>query len=235
MLDMVFQSWNVLVILLTVVIGYLLGNLQTALIISRIAFRDDVRRYGSGNAGSTNMVRVYGKYYGLLTFIGDAGKALLAFLLGRLIGRLLGLHESDAQLSRAIGGCICMTAAVYGHCFPVLYGFRGGKGAACCFAAMWCFCWQAALAATIALVLVFILTKKVSLVSISAAILFTLFVIGCYFLGWTPQYIIWYTLACSLLVIARHHSNINRLVHGQEGTLDLNGKPLQGRNDKKEE
>ena len=232
---MFYQSWNILVILLVAVAGYLLGNIQTALIISRVVFRDDVRLYGSGNAGSTNMVRVYGKQYGILTFIGDAGTALIAFLLGRLLGEALGLNTADPELARSIGGCIAMTAAVYGHCFPALYGFRGGKGAACCFAVMWCFCWQAALGATIAFILVFIVTKRVSLVSLSAAVLFSIFVVICYYLGWIPRYMIWYTLACSLLVIARHYSNIGRLIRGTEGTLDLNGKPLQSQDQHKEE
>lgn len=232
---MVYQSWNILVILLVAIAGYLLGNIQTALIISRIVFRDDVRLYGSGNAGSTNMVRVYGKQYGILTFIGDAGKALIAFLIGRALGGVLGLHTSDPVLAKSIGGCIAITAAVYGHCFPALYGFRGGKGAACCFAVMWCFCWQAALGATIAFILVFILTKRVSLVSMSAAVLFTIFVVICHALGWIPKYLIWYTLACSLLVIVRHYANIGRLIRGQEGTLDLNGQPLQTQNHNKEE
>ena len=232
---MVYQSWNVRVILLVAILGYLLGNIQTALIISRAVFRDDVRLYGSGNAGSTNMVRVYGKQYGILTFIGDAGKAAIAFFLGRLLGGALGLRTADPALAKSIGGYISMTAAVYGHCFPALYGFRGGKGAACCFAVMWCFCWQAALASTIAFVLVFILTKRVSLVSLSAAVLFSIFVVVCHVLGWIPRYLIWYTLACSLLVIVRHHSNIRRLIRGQEGTLDFNGKPLQAQDQHKEE
>ena len=69
-------EWNAAVIAVVAIIGYLIGNMQTALIISRLKFRDDVRLYGSGNAGTTNMVRVYGKYYGLMTFLGDAGKCV---------------------------------------------------------------------------------------------------------------------------------------------------------------
>ena len=88
-------EWNVLAIAAVAVVGYLIGNMQTALIISRLKFRDDVRLYGSGNAGTTNMVRVYGKSYGLLTFIGDAGKCVAGFFIGRLLGGWLMISPSD--------------------------------------------------------------------------------------------------------------------------------------------
>ncbi|MBR0081358.1 MAG: glycerol-3-phosphate acyltransferase [Clostridia bacterium] len=219
------QSWNVLVILLLVVMGYFIGNVQTAIIVSKIAFRDDVRNHGSGNAGSTNMVRVYGTKYGIITFIGDASKTAIAFVLGRLIGGWLGLHASDAALAVSVGGCLAAAASVYGHCFPVLYGFRGGKAAACSFAIMWCFCWQAALAATVCLVVIFLITKRVSIVSILTATLFTVFVVIAHLIGWIPRYYIWYTLSASGLLIVRHRENIKRILKGEEKELHFSAPP----------
>lgn len=229
---MVILSWNVLVILLLALMGYFIGNAQTAIILSRVVFHDDIRNHGSGNAGSTNMVRVYGTKFGIFTFIGDAGKTAIAFFLGRLIGGWLGLHVSDPALAASVGGCLAAAASVYGHCFPVIYGFKGGKAAACSFAIMWCFCWQAALAATICLVLIYLITKKVSMVSIFTAILYTAFVAAAYFLGWVPMYVIWYTMSASVLLIFRHNENIKRLLKGEEKELHFSAEPLHNKDNK---
>ena len=219
-------SWNVLVILLLAVLGYFIGNAQTAIILSRVVFHDDIRKHGSGNAGSTNMVRVYGTKYGIFTFIGDAGKTTVAFLLGWLIGRWLGMHATDPALGAHVGACLAAAASAYGHCFPVIYGFKGGKAAACSFAIMWCYCWQAAIAATICLVLIYLITKKVSMVSIFTAILYTAFVVVAYFLKWTPVYVIFFTLSASVLLVFRHNENIRRIVKGEEKELHFSAEPL---------
>ncbi len=233
---MIIQSWNVLVIVAVAVIGYFFGNLQTALIISRLVFHDDVRKYGSGNAGSTNMIRVYGKKFGFMTLAGDAGKAALAFVLGRLLGRWLGLNVDDATLAAGYGGCICLLASVIGHCYPVLYHFKGGKGAASCFALMYCFCWPAALAGTLAIVLIFLWTRRVSLVSMGTAILFVLFTGICVLLGWTEPYYFWFAVPAASLLIIRHIPNIKRLLRGEEPKLHLiHGKPLKNTDDNAKE
>ncbi len=227
-------AWNLPISLLIAAIGYLLGNIQMALIVSRAAFRDDVRLYGSGNAGTTNMVRVYGKQYGMLTFLGDAGKALIAFLLGRWLGGALGLIADDPALGTQIGGYLAGMMAVVGHCYPAIYGFRGGKGAACSFALIWCFCWQAAAMTTVAIVVIFIASKRVSLVSTLSAILFAVFSTVAYLLGWIPVYLLYFIYLIALLVLWRHRSNIKRLLHGQEAALDVTGKPLRSQEPKKQ-
>ncbi len=95
--------------------GYLLGSVSISILMSKKAMGGDVREKGSGNAGATNMARVYGWSAGFLTLGGDMLKAAIAMLIGLL---LLG------DLGIAIGGI----AAMIGHCFPVFYGFKGGKG-----------------------------------------------------------------------------------------------------------
>ena len=106
---------NVIYIAIVVVAGYLLGSLSISILLSKNLLGRDVRRHGSGNAGATNMARVFGMYAGLLTLAGDMLKAAAAMLLGFW---LLG------DTGMALGGVACLL----GHCFPALHGFKGGKG-----------------------------------------------------------------------------------------------------------
>lgn len=101
--------------LLIVAAAYLLGSLNFAIIVSKKLYGKDIRKYGSHNAGMTNMFRTFGKKAGLLTLAGDAGKALVSVLLGRLL-----LGEDGAYLA----GLFC----ILGHIAPAYYRFKGGKG-----------------------------------------------------------------------------------------------------------
>ncbi len=217
-------DWNTLAIASIAIIGYLIGNFQTALIISRVKFRDDVRLYGSGNAGTTNMVRVYGKYYGLLTFLGDAGKCVGAFFIGRLLGSLFPVNPSDAAVSVLLGGYIASACSVFGHCYPILFEFRGGKGAASAYAMTWCLCWQAALVSTIIAIIVFFAWKRVSLVSILTAIAY---LIGTYIVwatGHADPYLMFFVTPVVLLLLIRHKDNIKRLFRGEEKAISSGDK-----------
>lgn len=212
-------EWDVLAIAFVAIVGYLIGNLQTALIISRLRFHDDVRLYGSGNAGTTNMVRVYGKNYGLLTFIGDAGKCVAGFFIGRLIGGWLGINAEDPALSVLLGGYIASSCVVLGHCYPVLFQFRGGKGAASAYAMTWCLCWQAALVSTVLAIVIFLIWKRVSLVSILTAISY---LIGTYIVwatGNADPYLLFFVAPVVLLLLIRHKDNIKRLLRGEEKAI----------------
>lgn len=214
-------SMHFVTIVILVLAGYFLGNIQTAIIISKTVFRDDVRFYGSGNSGTTNMIRVYGRLYGVLTFLGDAGKSAVAFLIGRLLAQWLGLGMESPELDILLGGYIATVSAIVGHCYPVLYGFRGGKGAASAFSLMWCFYWPAAAVATIAVITIFLLWKRMSVVSILTAILYGIFVLIAYLLGWTDPYLVWFVLPVSALIVFRHKDNIKRLIRGEEKQLNL--------------
>ncbi len=217
-------EWNAAVIAAVAIIGYLIGNMQTALIISRLKFRDDVRLYGSGNAGTTNMVRVYGKYYGLMTFLGDAGKCVAAFFIGRLIGGWLGIHETDHAVSVLLGGYIASSFVVVGHCYPVLFQFKGGKGAASAYAMTWCLCWQAAIVSTVIAVVIFLIWKRVSLVSILTAISY---LIGTYIVwatGNADKYLLFFVAPVVLLLLIRHKDNIKRLLRGEEKAISSGNK-----------
>lgn len=97
--------------------GYLLGSINSGVVLSKLAFLDDVRGHGSGNAGATNMARVFGIGAGILTLGCDMGKAIASMLVGRKL-------DGDAGLAAAGAACIA------GHCWPAYYHFKGGKGAA---------------------------------------------------------------------------------------------------------
>ena len=212
-------DWNVYAIVIVALVGYFLGNVQTALIVSRLRFRDDVRLYGSGKAGTTNMIRVYGKYYGLITFIGDAGKCVAAFFAGRILAKTLGLNAADPALSVLLGGYIATASVVFGHCYPVLYQFRGGKGAASAFAMMWCISWHTALISTVLAVVIFLLWKRVSLVSILTSIIYLISTYIAWMTGFVDVYQLFFVLPVVALLLFRHKDNIKRLLRGEEKAI----------------
>jgi glycerol-3-phosphate acyltransferase PlsY len=113
--ELAFWLWLLLFVALCIAAGYFLGSLNAAVVISTKKYGKDIRTLGSGNAGMTNMFRVFGKTGGILTFLGDFGKTAVAILLGYIF---LGYD----------GSYIAGLFAVIGHCFPIYYKFKGGKG-----------------------------------------------------------------------------------------------------------
>ena len=189
-------------------IGYLFGNIQTAIIVSRAYYHDDVRNYGSGNAGSTNMVRVFGYGPGAITFAGDFTKAFLGVLLGQLV-------------CGEIGGYIAGFFVVIGHCWPMFAGFRGGKGVASSYSiAIFTFPLGAAIALAVGGIIL-LLNKKMSIMSLTAMLIF--FITTLIFrLNNLPLIILAGLL--TMIVFIRHTENIQRLVHGEEQRLRKEGK-----------
>ena len=112
---------DVMKLLLTLVIGYLLGSISTGVILSRVFGHKDIRNQGSGNSGTTNMLRVMGKKFALLTFAGDLLKGIIAVLIGK------------ALLGTQAGEIVGAFGAILGHNFPLYFGFKGGKGIATSF------------------------------------------------------------------------------------------------------
>ncbi|MDL2218122.1 glycerol-3-phosphate 1-O-acyltransferase PlsY [Christensenellaceae bacterium OttesenSCG-928-M15] len=185
------------------ILGYLLGNIQSAVILSKLIHKDDVRNYGSGNAGSTNMLRVYGIKSGLITFVGDCSKGILAVLIGRLIAGEMGAY-------------ICALFTVLGHDFPVFLKFRGGKGVASTLAIIWMLSpLYAAVVTAIALVIL-IITRTVAIASISCMTLYFLVIII-----FEHQNISLLMLAFLLwaLILLRHKDNIRRIIKGEESKV----------------
>ena len=147
--------------LLVMLLSYFFGCFNGSFKVSDIIIRDDVRKHGSGNAGLTNFYRTYGAKYALLVIACDMGKTVAACLLGSFFFRCLGW---DGTLGTLLAGLGC----ALGHIFPVFYGFRGGKGILSGGTIVWMIDWRIGLVVWVGFLLLFLLTKYVSLGSVWA-------------------------------------------------------------------
>lgn len=186
-----------------IVLGYLFGGWNGAIIVSRCKMHEDVRSKGSGNAGMTNFLRSFGGWATLLVVAVDAFKTVAACLIAAL------LLPQDPQLGKMIAGF----AVQIGHIFPVYYGFRGGKGIICAGVVALMMDWRIFAIAFALFLILFFATRYVSLGSISACVAYAvLFVV---FFRERP--LIWALgVAVAALSVFMHRGNIVRLVQGKE-------------------
>ena len=189
--------------IVSVAIAYLLGSIPFGYLLVRAFRKEDIRKKGSGNIGATNVVRSGAKGLGIATLLLDLLKGLTAVLLARHLAN--GNH--DVAMASAV-------AAVLGHVFPVWLGFRGGKGVATALGVFLALTWPSALGGLLVFIAVFAISRYVSLASILAAIALPIFAF--YFVRpWTPVMTFGF-LFLPLLVIVKHHGNIQRLLSGTE-------------------
>ena len=199
------------VLLLAAVMGYLLGSLSFAVIVSRWFKLPDPHSYGSGNPGATNVLRGGSKKAAVVTLIGDAGKGVVAVLLAIAIERQWGGGSAVIALAGL--------SAFLGHLYPVFFGFRGGKGVATAAGILIAIDWRvglAVLAIWIGMALVFRISSLSALCAALAA------PVVAYALG-LDQFELIAIVLMSLLLIARHRSNLQRLLSGEEGRIDAKG------------
>ena len=211
------NSW--LAMLLTAVAAYLLGSLNSAIIVTKITAKEDIRSYGSGNAGLTNFYRTYGAKYALLVIACDMGKTVAACLLGSFFFRCLGW---DGTLGTLLAGLGCEL----GHIFPVFYGLRGGKGILSGGTLVLLLNWRVAAVAWALFLLLWLTTRYVSLASITATCSAPITVYFVYGHNWL------YTglcLAVAALVVWCHRENIQRLLHGTEKKFKWHVNPTEGK------
>lgn len=197
-------------VLITVLTAYLLGNLNGSVCISQIVAHEDVRSHGSGNAGLTNFFRTYGSWSTLLVLAIDAGKTVLGCLVGGLILEPLGYGEEGAMLGAV--------AVSLGHDFPALLGFKGGKGIVCGLAVALVLDWRIALVILGVFVVVFAITRYVSLGSVLAALTFSA---GFGVLHHDNIWIMVGGIFLGLLAVFMHRGNIVRLFKGTEKKVHL--------------
>ena len=206
-------------ILFSTLAGYLLGSVNFSIILSRMRYRDDIRRHGSGNAGMTNTLRTYGKLSAVLVLLGDAAKGFLAGWIGLELGGPVTMY---------LAGLF----AVMGHMFPIFFGFRGGKGVATAAG----FILYSSLPVCLGLAVVFLavvfFSRYVSLGSVTVAALYPFAIV---FMNLPPSWwqevgwvtllrpSLWVILLCAFLMAAlvlwAHRSNIRRLLAGTENKL----------------
>jgi len=207
----------VFAILLIAVAAYLLGSIPTGYLLVRLFCHQDIRQVGSGNIGATNVLRSSGKGLGALTFLLDMVKGSSAVGLGALLGALL-LPQCPPQNIEALAALI----AVLGHMFPIWLKFHGGKGVATGFGVFLVAAPWAALAAIALFAVVLLLSRYVSLASILGSASFPLFAwLFNRMQGRNDQqpFFSAVEVAVALLIIAKHHQNIRRLIRGDESRL----------------
>lgn len=192
---------DALKLLLIGLTAYAMGNINPSIILGKL-YKLDIRNEGSGNAGMTNTMRVIGAKAGIIVFAVDTLKAFLAVKLGFIAGGTAGTM-------------IAFACVVIGHCFPALWGFKGGKGVASSFGAILAMDWRCALGMLAVAALVFLFSRRVSAASVIAAASFPVFL---HFLR--PEYFL-FGIAAAVYIILMHHENIVRLLKGEEKPLTI--------------
>lgn len=220
-------GWYIaLAALISVAAGYFLGSINFAIIISKLKYKDDIRNYGSGNAGMTNIARTYGKGAAAATLIGDMLKGIVAIIIAQLL-----MGETTAY--------IAMLAAVLGHTFPIYYHFKGGKGVAVT-AGMVLYLEPVIFGILLVIFLIVLIgTKYVSLSSIMIMIIYPFLLSRLYFIShgyldaemtvpMMPNIIVvMCSFAVSIIIIVKHKDNIHRLRTGTENKISLGKKDYE--------
>ena len=210
---------TVLGILLLTVVPYILGCSNGAILVSKYILRDDIRTHGSGNAGLTNFSRVFGGKLTLLVVLTDVLKAVFGVLLGVLGAHLLqraGITAITDLRAKYIAGLFCEL----GHMFPVMFGFRGGKGIMSGGIIAIMIDWRVAVVVWGSFLILAATTKYVSLGSISTGFLFP---IMAWVLFRDPVCLVFAVIVGGLIVF-QHRGNIVRLVHGNENKFSFHKK-----------
>lgn len=211
------------------IIAYAIGSINFSVLISRKMAGFDVREKGSGNAGTTNVLRTVGKKAAALTLLCDILKGVVSILIAIIIGKIA------KDLSPAILVEVAALAVVIGHTFPIFFEFRGGKGVATSLGVIMLVNWKIGLICLIFALLLMALTKMVSLGSISAAVLYAVLIIfirDSYIVDFEFSFIIFGFLLAAL-VIFNHRSNLKRILSGTENKLSFKKTSEEGTKENK--
>lgn len=201
---------------LKVLLSYLAGALNGALIVGKLAGGIDIRTLGSGNAGGTNALRTQGKWFAFRVMVIDVGKGYLPpWLLPALA--LPGV-PLDPEVSRTWLTLACAGAAVVGHCYPVWFDFKGGKGAATAIGALLAIAPALTLPALVVWCLVLTATGFVGLATMLAAAVLPVWV-GMTALSGQRE-LFWFLVALALFIVYTHRGNVQRLLEGREHRLE---------------
>lgn len=205
--------------IIVAIIAYLIGSVNFSILISKKMAGFDVREKGSGNAGTTNMLRSVGKKAAAITLICDILKGVVSIVIAIIVGNIV--KNLDRELLLQIAGI----AVVIGHTFPIFFGFKGGKGVATSLGVLLMSNWQIGLICLVFALVLMALTRMVSLGSCGAAILFpvlTLFINQHYTVlteGKSGRVYFVYSVILAIIVLYNHRSNIKRILNGTENKL----------------
>ena len=205
---MAFTGASILILIAGMIAGYLLGSVNFAIIITRLCGKGDIRKYGSGNAGMTNVLRTVGKGAAALTLLGDFCKGILSVLFVRL---LLMLFVGGDHI---VCDYLVAFSALLGHVFPLYYGFKGGKGILVSAGCLLILSPWSLLLCLIVFLILAASTRYISLGSLGAAVMAPLGNLLVSYLkygriSWLEVVLM---LPISLLIIYLHHQNISRLI-----------------------
>ena len=205
------------------VISYLLGSLNFGIILSNKLMKDDVRTHGSGNAGTTNMLRSYGKKFAILTIIGDMLKVVVAIVIAFLIRKYIPINDKEINsvftsidqnmLLKSFAGFFC----ALGHIFPCFFNFKGGKGVATMGAMVFCVDWKIGLILLGVFIIVVAVTRYVSLGSILIAVFYPVLI----YVFHKSLILTGIAFIFTLIVIISHRGNIKKLINHTENKINL--------------
>lgn len=219
---MSFEIWIALIYALGAIAAYLLGSINFAIIITKLFAKKDIRDFGSGNAGMTNVLRTVGKTAAAITLLGDFLKGFIAIFFMKLLFMLFGFATP------VTAEYVVVYFALLGHVYPIFYGFKGGKGILVSFGAIMALSPVAGLICLAGFIITVAISKYISLGSIVAAILFPIGVFIVNYLINTPTgfaYIeILLSLPISFFIIFLHRQNIKRLLSHTENKLSFKKK-----------
>ena len=199
------------------IIAYLIGSINFSVILSKKMAGFDVREKGSGNAGTTNMLRSVGKKAAAITLVCDILKGVVSILIAILMNKIF--PNSNGALLVQIAG----VAVILGHTFPIFFKFKGGKGVATSLGVLIMSNWQIGLICLVFALILIILTQMVSVGSIAAAILYpvlTIFIPQNYII---PGNYIIYSIVLAVIIVFNHRENVKRLLSGTENRISLKG------------
>jgi len=203
--------------LVYILIPYLLGSINTAIIVSKIMYNDDVRKHGSGNAGFTNVMRNYGRRAAVITFVGDIVKTIVSVLIGWCV---------FGYLTAYIAGFACFL----GHIFPVYYNFKGGKGVVCLTAIVLMLDWRIFLFLALVFICSVAMTKYISFGSIISAMLFPIILNRLNNTG--LRMIEFVAMGIAIIVVIKHIGNLKRIFAGTESKFQFKKSKKTDKNEK---
>lgn len=202
-------------LLVIAVVSYVLGGVNGAIIMSQLVYHEDIRKSGSNNPGFTNFKRVYGlNAAAWAVMLIDILKTAVPVFASMLI---MGYGYGMAQFGAQFAGLFCM----FGHCFPVWYGFKGGKAFIAGFATIWFVDWRMTLIAMAIFFTVLFVGKYMSVASCTAALSCP---ISLFYLGYSNVWVEVLAIAAAALVIVRHYPNFVKLMNGTESKFSLSSK-----------